>query len=447
MTGYLRFKRDFQGKKILILGLGKLGSSLGNAKFFAQIGCQLRITDLKPEKALINSLGELKEIEAQFILGKHRLEDIDWADVIVRNAAVPWRHPLLEHARNNSKLIVMDSQLLVTYAPSYITVIGITGTRGKTTTTKLVYSILKTYLDKPVYLGGNIRNLSTLPLLQEFAPDTSAVVVLELSSWQLQAFDAHHISPHIAVITNYYQDHLNTYTNMAEYIEDKRTIAKYQNNKDILILNQDQKDQHQGWLTMIKSQIRWFKRDDLPFTPQWSLIGNHNLENAAAAYRVLQLFSLKDTDIQKGMDAFTPEEFRLQLVHNGLFQVFNDSNATTPIATIKAIESIKRPIVLICGGEDKKLDIDALVATINHKVKKVILLKGSGTDRIKSLLKPEIVVGEYANLKTALATSLDQISSNEVLLFSPAFTSFGLFDNEYHRGESFTQELRHQILK
>lgn len=442
MTQFDRLVSDFSGKKVLIFGLGKLGSNLGIAQLFSEIGCSLRITDLKSATVLKSSLDQLAAVNAEFILEQHRQEDIDWADVIVRSAAIPWHHPLLEYGRIKKKPIVMDTQLLMSYLPAHTKTIGITGTRGKTTTTLLIHDILKANSPYPVFLGGNIRNLSTLPLIKEIPDSSPSFVVLELSSWQLQGCDAYMLSPHISVITNYYKDHLNVYKTYSDYISDKQVIGKYQTSKDYLVLNHAQNHLHEKWLKQLKSHIVWFDPKKIPFTFNWPLLGTHNLENAAAAFEVLTLTGVSPTQIQLGFEQFTPPEFRLQTIFDQDFTIINDSNSTTPTATIKALESITKPITLILGGEDKKLPVGTLASLINKVKPKVFLLKGSGTSRIRPLITPELIQAEFANFEHAVKSALESTASNEVLLFSPGFTSFGMFDNEYHRGDTFNQIIK-----
>lgn len=439
MTQFDRFVSDYSGKNVLIFGLGKLGSNIGTTQLFSEIGCSLRVTDLKSASALKSSLDQLATISAEFILGQHRQEDIDWADIIVRSAAIPWHHPLLEYGRVQKKPIVMDSQLLMSYLPAQAKTIGITGTRGKTTTTLLIHDILKANSPHPVFLGGNIRNLSTLPLIKKIPESSPSFIVLELSSWQLQGCDVYKLSPHISVITNYYKDHLNVYNTYSDYISDKQVIGKYQTPKDYLILNHTQNHLHKKWLTQVKSHIIWFDPKKIPFTFNWPLLGTHNLENAAAAYEVLTLAGVSPFQIRLGFEQFAPPEFRLQTIFDQDFIIINDSNSTTPTATIKALKSITKPIILILGGEDKKLPVGTLASLINKIKPKVFLLKGSGTNRIRPLISQELIQAEFDNFERAVKSALESTASNEVLLFSPGFTSFGMFDNEYHRGDTFNQ--------
>jgi UDP-N-acetylmuramoylalanine--D-glutamate ligase len=253
--------RDFSHQRILIFGLGLLGSNLGLARFFASMGCPLRITDLKTAAILKPSLDALSDIKAEYSLGKHRPQDIDWADIIIRSASVPWEHPLLNRARDQHKPIHMDAELFLTYTPG-VTVIGITGTRGKTTTTSLIFELLK-QTGRQLILGGNVKDVCTLPLIRTIKDPQNTIAVLELSSWQLQAFHNAKISPSLAVLTNLYPDHLNVYANIDSYYADKQAIYCYQKPSDMVLFN-DRVSRFHDWAKVAPGKVQWYSDADLP---------------------------------------------------------------------------------------------------------------------------------------------------------------------------------------
>jgi len=434
MTPFQHFADDYRNKKVLILGLGTQGRGVGSAQVFCEIGAQVRITDSKTAEQLSSSIEELANYKVAYSLGQHLKEDILWADVIIRNASVPWNHELLLLAREKNIPIKMDAVLFFEYADISKT-IGITGTRGKSTTTTLIYEIL-TANNCSTHLAGNITPTASLRLLQKFDP--KAWYVFELSSWQLQAFHESKISPHIAVLTNLYPDHLLDRT-YQEYIQDKMAIYMYQEKTDFLVANKDNSDLVKV-LNSLKRSINWFSASD-GASYETQLQGIHNLENIAAAVAVAKL--LKLSNIASPIKHFTGLSYRLEPVgriHGA--KIINDTTSTTPIAATKALEAYPGSI-LILGGTSKKLPVQSLAQAINSGAKKVVLIKGSGTDELKPYLDKEKVVGEFDSLKESLKVAVSLIeNADDVILFSPAFTSFGMFKNEFDRGNQFNQLIK-----
>ncbi|MDO8639191.1 MAG: Mur ligase family protein, partial [Candidatus Daviesbacteria bacterium] len=233
----------FRGKRVLILGLGINQGGLGATKFFAKAGAFVKVTDLKDKEFLKPSLEKLKEFpEIEYILGEHRFEDLDWADLIIRNPALKPDNPYLKYAKEKGKQVEMDMGIFLQFVkPEQI--IGVTGTKGKSTTASLIYETLKCHSGessspesvterswtsqddkKNVVFAGNIGKsvLDTVPYVKD-----NTLVVLEISSFQLLAFGEHQVSPHWAVISNIYPDHLNYHGTMENYTEAKRFIAEF----------------------------------------------------------------------------------------------------------------------------------------------------------------------------------------------------------------------------
>src|SRR3990167_5586286 len=198
----MKIKNYFKGKKITIMGLGLLGRGVGDAKFLEKNGADLLVTDLKSKKELKVSLDRLKKYKKiKYILGRHRFQDFRDKDMILKAAEVPLNSPFIMEAKKNNISIEMDASLfakLAALSTSNVDMIGITGTRGKSTVTHLIYAILNEAFKKTkrkVYLGGNVKGLATLPLLKKVKENDT--VVMELDSWQLQGFGDSKISPHI----------------------------------------------------------------------------------------------------------------------------------------------------------------------------------------------------------------------------------------------------------
>ncbi|MFC1801892.1 Mur ligase family protein [Patescibacteria group bacterium] len=254
----MNVRKYFEGKKITVMGLGLLGRGLGDAKFLAEQGADLIVTDLRSEDVLKKSVDELKHFpNVKFVLGEHRLEDFRDRDMILKLASVPLESVYIDEARNNNIAVEMSDSLLAKI--SRAKVVGVTGTRGKSTVTHLIYEILKEAGSKCL-LGGNVRGLSTLALFDEIDEDT--VLVMELSSWQLQGFGDSKISPYISVFTNFLDDHLNYYKgDRQNYFLDKVNILKYQNEKGFLIMSK------QALLSLyILTPLTSFKNSNLPET-------------------------------------------------------------------------------------------------------------------------------------------------------------------------------------
>ncbi len=432
---------DFKDKKVLVMGLGLQGGGVGVAKFFAQKGAQVTVTDLKTETELSSSINSLKEFSINYVLGEHREEDFKNTNLVIRNPDVPRDSKYLAIARENNIPVEMDESLFLKLCPFTKNIIGVTGTRGKTTTTTLIAEIL----DKTGYKvlkGGNLRGVATLSLLDKVTVDS--LIVLELSSWQLQGLDESRISPHIAVITNIFPDHLNRYKTMEDYVSDKKIIFKYQTEKDYLILNKN--DNTSGdFAAEAKSKIIWFESQNLPpeIIKVFHLKGYHNLNNLAAAYEVAKIFSVEDEKIASAVNLFGGVPFRLEeiAVKEGVAYV-NDTTSTMPEATIAALKAYQgKPIILICGGSSKNLDFTKLAKEVGESVKAVVFLEGSATDdlvsHITSHLSPKQNLGRFNDLKQAVLTAKGTAKPGDIILLSPACPSFGLFQNEFDRGEQF----------
>lgn len=442
------FQNAFAGRKVLVFGLGLNQGGVGSAKFFAKLGAIVRVTDLKTKEALQPSIDALKDFpDIEYILGEHRNEDIDWADLIIKNPGVKPSNPYIEYAKNKGKQVELDVGIFLQHInPAQI--IGITGTKGKSTTSSLVYEVLKA-AGKKVVLAGNIGKsvLDTIGIIEP-----NMLVVLELSSFQLEAFETHHIAPKWAVITNIYPDHLNYYNTMEDYIQAKKIIAKYQTKEDFLFLRKnDPLTTRPNFLQGINSKIDYFSKEELPMDFHPKLIGDHNLENIAAALKIGEAFNIDHQLILTTLANFTGVEFRLQLIReiNGV-KIYNDTTATTPDATIQALKALsairaskdKSPnggIILIAGGMNKNMPYEELSKAIDQYSKTVLFLAGDATDEIKYRLSADKIKGTYDSLELLMQDIKGLIKSGDLVLFSPGATSFNMFQNEFDRGRKFNQ--------
>lgn len=426
----------FKDKKITLMGLGLLGRGIGDARFLAESGAILTVTDLKTSEELKTSINALEDYpDITFVLGRHRVEDFVNADLVIKGAGVPRDNEYISAAREAGVSVKMSTSLFAELSPA--TIIGVTGTRGKSTTTHLVYDILRK-AGKNVFCGGNVRGVSTLSHLPESTPDE--IAVLELDSWQLQGFGEAHISPHIAGFTTFMRDHMNYYKNdEKQYLEDKANIFLYQTDNDYLVLGPQVKDLiSDTYGEKIQSQIYCVEPTDVS-NP--SLLGEHNRANVAVAKQIALLCGIKEGVINRAIEDFDGVPGRLQKVGeiHGV-TIYNDTTATTPDATIAAIKALgeKQNIVLIMGGADKGLDMSPLIDEIGNTCKWVVLLAGTGTDRVRGdLEKMNIGVRDVANMNEAVRDAFQLADKGDVVLLSPGFASFGLFKNEFDRGDQF----------
>ena len=328
----------------------------------------------------------------------------------------------------------MDDELFVSFLPRNVQVIGVTGTRGKTTVTSLIYHILKK-AGKKVHLGGNIRGVATLALLPKVK--SGDIVVLELSSWQLQGFGESKIAPNISVFTNFLNDHMNYYkNNLKDYFTDKAYIFKYQKEGDTLVVGESLQKKIP---TSYKGNLIVSNTDIVPKNWKLQIVGEHNIENVALAIHAVKALKIPLTKIKEGIESFKAVEGRLQFVKNikGV-KIYNDNNSTTPEATTVALKSFpKKQTVLIMGGADKALDTKELLKTAEEYAHTVILLPGTGSDKIEN---PDFYRAE--SLKDALFSAVKSAEKGDIVLFSPGFASFGLFINEYDRNDQFVKLVR-----
>ena len=293
------------------MGLGLLGRGAGDIAFLASSGADVLVTDLKSEKQLASPLKELRKFKnIRYVLGEHRLEDFRERDLVLKAAGVPMDSVYIREAKKHDIPVKMSTSLFAEL--SQATIIGITGTRGKSTVTHLIYDILKmAYVGKKqkVYLGGNVRGVSTLAML----PKTKKgdIVVLELDSWQLQGFGGSKISPHIAVFTTFMRDHMNYYKNsMKIYFDDKANIYKFQKKTDMLIVGKQV-------ASKIKKTVgKKIVVDANLFPKDWKIKipGEHNRYNISLAIAAARSAKVQEKYIKKVVESYMGVEGRLQLI-------------------------------------------------------------------------------------------------------------------------------------
>jgi UDP-N-acetylmuramoylalanine--D-glutamate ligase len=432
-------KAEFEGKRITVMGLGLLGRGVGDAAFLASMGAKLTVTDLKSAEELAPSLKKLEKYsEIEYVLGKHRLEDFRDKDFILKAAGVPLDSTYIKEAKDHRIPVEMSASLFQKLAP--VTTIGITGTRGKSTVTHLLAHILTT-AGKRVHLGGNVRGVSTLSLLPKAKEGDYAV--LELDSWQLQGFADSKLSPDVAIFTSFMEDHQNYYHSMRLYFEDKAAIYRYQPEEDIFIAGPSAAKVIRAYDPAHARRFTLASGKAIPKNWKLPLRGEHNRENAGIAAASARAMGIEEKYIKKGIEGFKGVDGRLETVRvKAGVTYINDTTATTPAALVAALKSFPaRSVVLIAGGSDKELDLKATVSAIRTQVRSLHLLSGNGTERLKSLLG-SISYTEHDSMKDAVRMAAKDAKKKNFVVLSPGFTSFGMFKNEYDRGDQFNKAVK-----
>lgn len=447
----------FKGKKVLVMGLGLHGGGLESARWFACQGARVTVTDLRNRNVLLPSIKRLEKYPIRYVLGKHRKSDFKKADLIIKNPGVPKNSEFLATARGAGVPIETDISIFLQYCSSPI--IAVTGTKGKSTTSSLIFYILKK-AGINAFLAGNIQ-ISPLTILSK--ANRSTPVVLELSSWQLEDISHLKWGPDIAVITNIMRDHMNRYRTLTSYVKSKKLITQHQTNKQFIIANDTNKLSKQiavsssarvawvstraisrGMACFIRHGWIYFsshgKSNPVISLKDIGMPGMHNAENVMAGIAVAKILHVPQLIIQSAVKGFNGIPHRLELVrvlHGRRY--YNDSAATIPDATCAALRTIKNGIVLIAGGADKKLHYLAMAKEIKSKVKFTVLLPGTASEKIKSAFN-SVRYTKYvvvASLAEALMLARSESAFEDSIVLSPGAASFGLFLNEFDRGNRF----------
>ncbi len=448
---------DLAGKRVTVMGLGLLGGGVGVTRFLVQQGAEVTVTDLKDAATLADSVGKLDGLPLRFQLGGHVAEDFTEADVVVVNPAVPDTSEFLAKARRAG--VPLETEINLFFKLCTATIVGVTGSNGKSTTVSLLHHILEAW-PRRAWLGGNIGR----SLLERLADiQAGDLVVLELSSFQLERLEITGLSPAVSIVLNVAPNHLDRHGSLEAYARAKQPIVTHQRAADVALLNHDcpvvsawgplcpgtalffstkRKLDRGAWLE--GDQIIWrhhgpacqlFSRDDL------KLPGPHFLSDALAAAAAAALCGVEPDAIAERVATFNGLEHRLEFVRElGAVRYYNDSKATTPEAAIAALESFDGPVVLIAGGSDKGLDHDDFGRKICERVRAAVLL-GRTAEDVKRAIEahgsvPTQIVGD---LPAAVCEAGAAAQPGDVVLLSSATASYDMFDNFEERGALFKQ--------
>ncbi|MDO8557616.1 MAG: UDP-N-acetylmuramoyl-L-alanine--D-glutamate ligase [bacterium] len=443
----------FNGKKITVMGLGLHGGGVGTAKFLVRQGAKVTVTDLKTKKELASSLKKLKGLPIRFVLGKHDSRDFKNADMVVYNPGVRTKFlrledsPHLATAMRHHVPLETDIGIFFQLVPRD-QIIGITGSKGKSTTATLIAHILKQKYPHTL-LAGNIRT-SVLDILPKIKP--SVPIILELSNWQLEGLAANHISPHVAVVTNILHEHLNTYRSFHAYTEVKKHILRFQKKNDVAVLNKDLKKFKEFQGSSRKARRIWFSKRTTPalYADVFKLPGFHNRANLASALVVAKIYRVGPKKIRRALETFRGLEGRIETVKKvGGVTFVNDTTATMPDAVIAALRTFPDPrnLILIAGGVDKKFNFRPLGEILKIcSIKAIVFLPGTATVKMLSVAKkyviPQTKIREAGSMKEAVNIAWRYAEKGDTILLSPGAASFNLFQNEFDRGEQFVREVK-----
>jgi len=481
----------FKGKTVLIMGLGRFGGGVDVTEFACKAGAKVIVTDLASAQKLSDSIKKLEKFpDIEFHLGSHDPGDFEKADVIIANPAVPPDNEFLNLARCHNKLVTSQINIFFEMCPAPI--IGITGANGKSTTAALTAHLLKSVSDErramnnryviaseakqsqlahyalrtthyeKVWLSGNIGDQPLLMVLDQIKPND--LVVLEISSFQLEQLAQIQKAPKVSLLTNLMPNHLDRYGTFASYCAAKENIFKFQkpdesspavsifNAEDNISVEWFERYKNDAGRTCIK-----FSTDDVnkKIRAAFSLPGQANLSNLAAAIAVAGHFGVDDDRIVGCLPEFVALPHRLELVSQirGV-RWYNDSKATTPESAIVAIEAFEQPRIIIAGGYDKNLPFELLGEKIARNVKAAILI-GRTAQKIADAISnanlnkrtthyaPRTTRIEIVNsLAEAVLLANHLAVSGDVVLLSPACASYDMFENFQHRGQEFSRLVR-----
>lgn len=451
---------NFKNKKVTVMGLGLFGGGVGVAQFLARQGARVTVTDVRTATELSPSVKQLEGLPISYKLGGHCDEDFVNADMVVVNPAVPRDSRFIRIARDNQ--VPMDSEINIFFQLCPAPIIGITGSNGKSTTTTLTGKILQQQTQRTAWVGGNIGK-SLLLHLEKIQP--SDIVVLELSSFQLEDLRNAQTSPHISAVTNISPNHLDRYPGMIEYIQAKKGIVAYQKPSDYTILNYDDPELRR-WEKECKGNVLWYstknrlsdgayidgnsivlsvkgKTATIPCVSGIKIPGVHNLQNILAASCAAYLANAHEQHIENTITTFPGLEHRLELVRqiNGV-QYYNDSKATTPESAMAAVTAFQSPVILIAGGYDKGSDFEEF-AGVCAKYTRTVILIGKTAKKIQELIirkggrneTPSIFTS--STFREAFQQAIAIANSGDVVLLSPACASYDMFLNYEERGRQF----------
>lgn len=445
------------GKKCLIVGMGKSG--LAVAKRLSLLGAEVFISDQKSELELKEQIEQLDGFNVSLLIGEDYRFLPEGLGLLIISPGVPLAVPPVQKAYANN--IPVISEIELAYQLTEAPIVAITGTNGKTTTTRLMGQIFKD-ANLKVLVGGNIGN----PLIDEvIKAESEHIIVAEVSSFQLETIDR--FRPYISIILNLAEDHLDRHGSFLNYINAKARIFENQTEKDYLILNGDDPQVVALGAKVKQAKVVLFSQEAVLKQGVWiedklivanlsgekiticpieeiRIKGKHNLENTLAAVTAALLCGVSPQSIASTLKTFPGVEHRLESVAviKGV-EYINDSKGTNPDSTLKALSSYDRPLVLIAGGKDKGTDFASLAKAVSQRVKHLVLI-GQAADKIQSAVHEVGFqnIHRAGSMEEAVEISANLAESGDIVLLSPACASFDMFNNFEERGLVFKAAVR-----
>jgi UDP-N-acetylmuramoylalanine--D-glutamate ligase len=470
---------DLNGKRVTVAGLGHFGGGIAVAQWLVAQGAKVLVTDKSPADKLADSVAQLGGLPITFVLGEHREHDFIDTDLVVVSPAIPPTNPFVLAAMKAKVQITTEIALFVERCPTKMTV-GITGTKGKSTTTALLGQMLQAAcapgrheawrsdpirqqrepqkhparaivgpLDsaRKIFVGGNLGR-SLLDQLRQITP--ADIVVLELSSFMLHHLGLIRWSPHVAVVTMVETDHIEWHGSPATYIEAKQNIVRFQTEKDFAVVSSDSPGSRAFGKLTKGHVVEYGKRANLPAAFAPLLPGKHNRINERGAFAAARLFGVYADEAAEQVKDFRGLPHRLELVHeaDGIRWV-NDSIATIPEAAVAANAAFEAgKVIQILGGSDKGLDMSAMCRTLAARSKAILTIGKIGptlaTMCRDAAAKANVV--ECETLDRAVAEARSLATSGDVVLLSTACASYDQFRNFEDRGQRFVSLARGEPL-
>ncbi|MBL5767863.1 UDP-N-acetylmuramoyl-L-alanine--D-glutamate ligase [Heyndrickxia sporothermodurans] len=438
---------QYQHKKILVLGLAKSGVSA--ASLLHSLGAFVTVNDFKPLDENPEAQGLLEQ-GIKVICGSHPIELLDEGfELIVKNPGIPYTNPLVAGAIDRGIPVITEVELA--YQVSDAPIVGITGTNGKTTTTTLIFNMLQADKEFHPLIAGNIGTVAS-EVAQKATEDNQMVV--ELSSFQLMGIQS--FKPHIAVITNIYEAHLDYHGTKQEYAKAKANITKNQSEEDYLIVNADQDELIElisfskaklipfstttnlaNGSSIINGMVSFLGEEIMPKS-DITLPGDHNLENILAAVAAAKLLGVSNQAIRKVLTTFKGVKHRTQFVDEiSGRRFFNDSKATNILAAQSALNAFNEPVILLAGGLDRGNGFDELIPAMKN-VKAMITFGQTASKLEEVAQKAGIeIIKRVDNVEKAVPVAFDLSNPGDVILLSPACASWDQYKTFEVRGDIF----------
>ena len=429
---------EVRGKKVTVAGLGRFGGQMAAARWLVEQGAQVLVTDRTPAEKLADSVRQLQDLPITWRLGEHRREDFEQTDLVVASPAIPLTNEYLVAARKAGVEITAEIRLFVERCPAAI--IGVTGTKGKSTTATLLGRMLEKRFK--TWVGGNIGKPLLLDLPKIKKED---LVVLELSSFMLEHLSAMRWSPHVALITMIAADHIEWHGSVDAYVQAKKNIIRFQKADDVAVLNSSD-EVSKAFAKDAVGHLRWFPlQSSRKF--ELTLPGEHNQLNAQGAFATANVFGITWEEANETTRTFSGLHHRLELVceRDGV-RYYDDSIATIPQAAVAALDAFApRTVIQIIGGQEHGLDIAGMCESLRGRAKGVLCIGQTGNklaDAPSASASDVPPVYRCGDMKSAVETSQKTAKPGDIILLRTGYKSFDQFDNYEQRGNTFAELAR-----